>query len=227
MTGRSAGRTTGRAVGKLAVATVVVDGLIWAWWRLDPGAPSGPLLPIALTALLGANLVVTTRSHRLKRWLVARLQRFVLNPPIRLLLRIGVPLGYALVETTGRVSGKPRRTPVGNGRMGDTFWIVAEHGYQAGYVKNIVHDPRVRIRMRDGWRFRWFTGVASVVADDPYARQRTLSRWRPLRALNAMVVRVMGTHLLTIRIDLDPKTEATATPLPPPGTTQTPLATIA
>ena len=39
--------------------------------------------------------------------------------------------------------------------------------------------------------------------DDPYARQRSLSRWHPLRALNAAVVRVMGTDLLTVRVDLE------------------------
>jgi hypothetical protein len=40
--------------------------------------------------------------------------------------------------------------------------------------------------------------------DDPYARQRFLSRRHPLRALNAAVVRLMGSDLLTIRIDLEP-----------------------
>jgi deazaflavin-dependent oxidoreductase (nitroreductase family) len=140
----------------------------------------------------------------LKRSLVAAVQRYVFNPPVKLTLRLGVPLGCALLETTGRISGKPRRNPVGNGRTGSTFWIVAEHGHSAGYVRNISRNPRVRLRMRDGWRFRWFTGTATVMAsDDPYARQKKLSRRHPLRALNALVVRVMGTDLLTIRIDLD------------------------
>jgi hypothetical protein len=43
-----------------------------------------------------------------------------------------------------------------------------------------------------------------LVDDDPWARQRWLIGWRhPLRALNACVVRVLGTRLLTVRIDLD------------------------
>jgi len=204
---------TGRAVAKLIVATVVVTTLTWAWWAVDPGAPDGVALPVALTALLAGNVALTTRSHRLKRTLVVLFQRYVLNPPIKLALRVGVPLGYALLETTGRVSGKPRRTPVGNGRDGDTLWIVAEHGHQAGYVRNIKANPRVRVRLRAGWRVAWFTGTAHVLlGDDPYARQRTLSRWRPFRALNAMVVRVMGTHLLTIRIDLDPSSAPAPSP---------------
>jgi hypothetical protein len=39
--------------------------------------------------------------------------------------------------------------------------------------------------------------------DDPWAR-RWLIGWRhPLRALNACIVRVLGTRLLTVHIDLD------------------------
>lgn len=205
----SAGRTTGRAIGKLVVATAVVGVLTWVWWALDPGAPSSPLVPAAMMVLLALNVLLTSRSHKVKRWLVAGLQRYVLNPPIKLLLRIGfMPLGYALLETTGRVSGKARSNPVGNGRVGNTFWIVSEHGRQAGYVRNIQRNPRVRVRMRSGLRFAWFTGTATVLPDDdPYARQKMLSRWHPFRALNAMVVRVMGTELLTVRIDLDVDTD--------------------
>ncbi|MEV0278758.1 nitroreductase/quinone reductase family protein [Streptomyces sp. NPDC050610] len=130
----------------------------------------------------------------------------MINPPIRLLLRMGLmPLGYALLETRGRSSGRPRTTPVGNGRRKDTFWIVAEHGQRAGYVRNIQRCPRVRVRLRQGWRFVWREGTAHLLPDDdPYARQRRLSRFHPLRALNAIVVRVMGSELMTVRIDLNP-----------------------
>jgi deazaflavin-dependent oxidoreductase (nitroreductase family) len=149
----------------------------------------------------------------MKRRVVAGFQRWLLNPPIKLLMRLGVPLGYALLETTGRVSGKPRRNPVGNGWEGSTFWIVAEHGLEAGYVRNIQRDPHVRVRVRDGWRSRWFDGVATVLPDDdPRARQRLLSRGHPYRALNAFAVRTMGTELVTVRVDL---TDSAGTP---PGT---------
>jgi hypothetical protein len=54
--------------------------------------------------------------------LVRALQRYVFNPPIKLLFRLGVvPPGYALLETIGRRSGQPRQTPVGDGLIGDTF----------------------------------------------------------------------------------------------------------
>jgi F420H(2)-dependent quinone reductase len=36
-----------------------------------------------------------------------------------------------MLETIGRRSGQLRRTPIGDGLIGDTFWIVAEHGLSA------------------------------------------------------------------------------------------------
>ncbi len=102
---------------------------------------------------------------------------------------------WALLETTGRKTGKPWRNPVGNGLDGNTFWIVAEHGHEAGYVKNIKADPRVRLRVGGRWR----TGTAHVLQGDD-ARTRQRSR----RPINAAFVRLMGTDLLTIRVDLDP-----------------------
>ncbi len=92
----------------------------------------------------------------MKHQIVHTLQKYVLNPPIKLLFALGVvPPGYALLETVGRKTGKPRRTPVGDGRIGKEFWIVAEQGINAGYVRNIACDPRVRLKLRDGWRSRW------------------------------------------------------------------------
>ena len=142
----------------------------------------------------------------MKHRIVHVVQKYLLNPPIRLLLALQiVPPGYALLETIGRVSGKARRTPVGNGVEGDTFWIVAEHGRNAGYVRNIKRTSRVRVKFRHGLLLRWRTGTAHLLPDDdPRERQRALARGHPLRAVNAASVRVLGTDLLTVRIDLDP-----------------------
>jgi hypothetical protein len=88
--------------------------------------------------------------------------------------------------------------------VGDTFWIVAEHGRKAGYVRNLSADPRVRVKVRRGLRMTWRSGIAHVLdEDDPRERQRTLGKGHPLRAFNAAAVRAFGTELLTIRIDLD------------------------
>ena len=141
----------------------------------------------------------------MKHRIVHALQKYLLNPPIKLLFAMGVaPPGYALLETTGRTTGKARRTPVGDGRVGYQFWLVAEHGMKAGYVRNIAQNPRVRLKLRQGFRARWYTGTAHVLSDDdPRERQRWLAGQLPGSRGNAAAVRLFGTDLLTVRIDLD------------------------
>jgi deazaflavin-dependent oxidoreductase (nitroreductase family) len=117
------------------------------------------------------------------------------NPVVKAAARAGVPLpGIAILETTGRRSGVPRRTPVGKALDGDTLWIVAEHGRRAAYVRNIEADPRVRVKIGRRWR----SGRAQALPDDdPLARQRAMP------GANALVVRLMGSDLLTVRVDLN------------------------
>ncbi|MEJ1200653.1 MULTISPECIES: nitroreductase family deazaflavin-dependent oxidoreductase [unclassified Streptomyces] len=101
-----------------------------------------------------------------------------------------------LLETTGRASGLPRRTPVGGRRVGDSFWLVSEFGERSQYVRNIRADPRVRVRIRGSWH----PGTAHLLPDDdPIARLRRLPRF------NSLAVRAMGvgTGLLTVRVDLE------------------------
>jgi deazaflavin-dependent oxidoreductase (nitroreductase family) len=141
----------------------------------------------------------------MKYRIVHALQKYLLNQPIKFVFAIGLAVpGYALLETIGRKTGKPRRTPVGDGRVGEQFWLVAEHGMKAGYVRNIARNPRVRLRLRNGWKGRWHTGTAHLLTDDdPAERQRWLAINLPSSAGNARAVRLFGTELLTIRIDLD------------------------
>ncbi|TQJ74705.1 nitroreductase/quinone reductase family protein [Streptomyces sp. SLBN-31] len=101
---------------------------------------------------------------------------------------------HTLLETTGRTSGLPRRTPVGGRRAGGSFWLVSEFGERSQYVRNIKADPRVRVRLRG----RWHTGTAHLLPDDdPVARLRGLPR------MNSAAVRTVGAGLLTVRVDLD------------------------
>lgn len=207
---------------RLLVASLVVGAPGWLGW-LASGRRGGLTSAVITTLILGAGAALTRLRPTLKGRGVRLFQKYVLNPPVRVLLLLGVlPVGYALLETTGRVSGKPRRTPIGNGLVGSTFWIVAEHGHSANYVRNLQADPRVRVHLRDGWRPVWRDGVAHVVeSDDPHARQRELSRWHPLRAVNAAFVRVLGSELLTIRVDLDPReTQTRPTKVGPGGNGQ-------
>lgn len=132
---------------------------------------------------------------------VTFVQKRLANPLVRTALERGLRVpGYALLETVGRTSGLPRRSPVGDGLVGSTFWIVSEHGPRSAYVRNIAANPRVRVRVRGRWR----TGLARAMPeDDPRARQRQLARSKPMSRINAAAVRGFGTDLLTVRIDLD------------------------
>lgn len=99
-----------------------------------------------------------------------------------------------LLETTGRKSGQPRRTPLGGRRVGDQFWFVSEFGDKSQYVKNIQANPAVRVRLNG----KWHRGVAHLVPDDdPQERLRLLPQF------NSFGVRTFGTNLLTIRVDLE------------------------
>jgi deazaflavin-dependent oxidoreductase (nitroreductase family) len=123
----------------------------------------------------------------LKRQLVHRVQRLVVNP-------IGRQLPVTMLETTGRKSGQPRHTAVGGKVIDNQFWMVSEHGEHSDYVYNIKADPAVRVRVGGQWR----KGTAHLLPDDdPRQRLRSLPR------LNSAGVVAMGTDLLTIRVDLD------------------------
>jgi deazaflavin-dependent oxidoreductase (nitroreductase family) len=130
---------------------------------------------------------IVTAAERLNN----RLTRFALRKGI-------APRAFALLETTGRHTGLPRHTPVGNGCMGDTFWLVAAHGTQADYVRNLQIHPAVRVKIGHVWR----SGMAVVLPDDDAAaRSRTLPyQW------DAALGRLMASSPLTIRIDLDRNT---------------------
>ena len=114
-------------------------------------------------------------------------QKRVANPLMRRL-----PI-QTLLETTGRKSGQPRRTPLGGSKVGNEFWFVSEFGANSQYVKNIKANPNVRVRLRG----RWHNGTAHLVPDDdPHERLRSLPRF------NSFGVRTFGTNLLSIRVDL-------------------------
>src|SRR3954469_12790575 len=131
----------------------------------------------------------------LKRQVARAITNRLVNPLSRFVLEHARLPGSALLETTGRRSGVPRRVPLGDGLRGDAFWIVTEHGYGADYVKNIQADPRVRVKARGRWR----TGTAKILADDDAA---TRLRWLGRPVNDTMLPRV-GTEQLTIRVHLD------------------------
>ncbi|MFC7264040.1 nitroreductase/quinone reductase family protein [Streptomyces lutosisoli] len=128
-----------------------------------------------------------SRYDEIKHRAVTTFQRRIGNPVIKRLP------WQTLLETTGRSSGLPRRTPLGGRRVGDTFWLVSEFGEKSHYVRNIMADPKVRVRING----RWHPGTAHLLPeDDARARLRSLPR------MNSTAVRALGTNLLTVRVDL-------------------------
>ncbi|UYM04599.1 nitroreductase/quinone reductase family protein [Solicola gregarius] len=146
-------------------------------------------------------------TKRLARQAYAVTAKYAVNVPMRALIDRGLaPGALALLETTGRRSGEPRRTPVGNGLVGDTFWVIAERGLRADYVRNLQADPRVRVKAGGSWR----DGTAEVLPDDDVeARVRMILEANPSVARRAdaklldLSIAVLGSEPVTVRIDLD------------------------
>ena len=142
--------------------------------------------------MTGATRAPSARKRAFGKWV----SKWLINPVMRPLLERNLtPRTHALLETTGRRSGEPRRVPVGNGLRDNVFWIIAEHGNHADYVRNIVQDPRVRVKIGPDWH----SGTAHVLPDeDPRARMRALGR-----PVNDTMVRLVGSEPLVLRVDLD------------------------
>jgi deazaflavin-dependent oxidoreductase (nitroreductase family) len=128
----------------------------------------------------------SSRSVTSRQCVVTAFQRWIANP----LMRPFKPL----LETTGRKSGQPRHTPIGGRLEGGRFWLVSEFGERSQYVRNIIANPRVRLRLGG----RWHSGTAHLLPEDD-ARARLAS----LPRMNSAAVLALGDNLLTIRIDLD------------------------
>jgi deazaflavin-dependent oxidoreductase (nitroreductase family) len=130
-------------------------------------------------------------------------EKHLANPPLRALLRLGLhPRAFALIETTGRRTGRRRLTPVGNGLDGDVFWLIAARGHQSSYVANLTANPRCRVKASR----RWHTGTATILEDDdPLGRRAGLDQANGIIGrLDGLAFRATATRPITIRIDLDP-----------------------
>ncbi len=142
---------------------------------------------VLIERVTSAAVSALNRTVTLKRQVVHSVQRRLVNP-------VGRQMPGIILETTGRKSGKPRRTAVGGRVVDNQFWMVSEHGEHSDYVRNIKADPAVRVRVGGRWR----SGTAHLLSDDD-----PLQRLGELPRLNSAVVRLMGSDLLTIRVDLD------------------------
>lgn len=66
-----------------------------------------------------------------------------------------------LLTTTGRKTGLPRVTALQYEEVDGTYLLGSSRGLRADWVRNLIADPRVEIRVRS----RRFVGLAEVVSD--------------------------------------------------------------
>lgn len=86
-----------------------------------------------------------------------------LPPQIVYALGLGPLMGrlVLLLTTTGRKTGKPRITPLQYEEVGDVIYLGASRGLQSDWVRNILADPQVSVRVKS----RRFKGLAEVSTD--------------------------------------------------------------
>jgi deazaflavin-dependent oxidoreductase (nitroreductase family) len=78
--------------------------------------------------------------------------------------------------TTGRVSGQPREIEIWFAAIGDRLVMLAGGRHRAHWVRNLIADPTVRVRLGP----RTFVGRARVIEgepDDPAARDAIAAKY--------------------------------------------------
>jgi len=85
---------------------------------------------------------------------------------------------YCYLTTTGRVSGEPRQIEIWFGLDGSTLYMLSGGRDRSDWVKNLMREPRVSVRIAD----RTFEGSARVVSDpgeDARARALLFEKYSP------------------------------------------------
>ena len=85
---------------------------------------------------------------------------------------------FCYLTTTGRRTGAPHTIEIWFGRSGDTLYLMSGGRERADWVRNVQHDPNVRVRV--GAQVR--TAVARLVEpgtdEDALARRLLLEKYQ-------------------------------------------------
>lgn len=88
-------------------------------------------------------------------------------------------LDYCYLTTTGRKSGQPREIEIWFGADGGTLYLLSGGGDRSHWVRNILADPRVRVRVGE----QTFAARARVVEpgteEDTRARDLLVAKYQP------------------------------------------------
>jgi deazaflavin-dependent oxidoreductase (nitroreductase family) len=85
---------------------------------------------------------------------------------------------YCYLTTVGRVSGEPREIEIWFGLDGTTLYMLSGGRDRSDWVKNLMREPRVSVRIAD----RTFQGDARAVSDpeeDERARALVFEKYAP------------------------------------------------
>jgi deazaflavin-dependent oxidoreductase (nitroreductase family) len=148
------------------------------------------------------STIAAVRDRPIKRRFEILFGRYTLNPLIRSIYRVGLtPPRMALIETVGRKSGQVRHTPVFAMREGQTVWLIAQHGAHAGWVRNFLAQPEVRIRIGR----HWLSGTASLQpGDDVRARTRSFATGPVGKTMMVAMFRTLESQPVTAKVELAP-----------------------
>jgi deazaflavin-dependent oxidoreductase (nitroreductase family) len=85
---------------------------------------------------------------------------------------------YCYLTTTGRVSGEPREIEIWFALEGDTLYMLSGGRDRSNWVKNLIREPQVGVRLGD----QLFRGNARIVTnpdEDARARYLLLEKYSP------------------------------------------------
>ena len=83
---------------------------------------------------------------------------------------------YCYLTTTGRASGKPREIEIWFGLQGSTVYLLSGGGDRSNWVRNLLADPAVTVRIAD----QSFRGRARIVDpgdEDALARRLVIDKY--------------------------------------------------
>jgi deazaflavin-dependent oxidoreductase (nitroreductase family) len=81
------------------------------------------------------------------------------------------------LETTGRVSGRPRVIEIWFAAAGDAIYLLSGGRDRAHWVRNLRNEPRVRVRV-GGRSFRGLAEVVEGTDEDASARRLLAAKYQ-------------------------------------------------
>jgi deazaflavin-dependent oxidoreductase (nitroreductase family) len=86
---------------------------------------------------------------------------------------------FCYITTTGRVTGRPHEIEIWFAMRGATIYMLAGGRERADWVRNIVADPNVNVRIGE----KFFAGTGRLISptadEDRLARQLLLEKYSP------------------------------------------------